>query len=129
MTEDMWTVFDSAGKAVANCDAEPDHHELLLRGQRAVFHAENIPLAEILPQGEGVRRKGRVQLTARVTGLTATIGLQCDDKTVTEIPLFVGGVRLFKPPGGFTLSGEAGVHLIIKPDREVFLGNYLEVSF
>lgn len=125
----MWTIFNSAGEAVANSDREPNQEDLAARGERAVFHEEAIALAEIMLTDNGVKHKPLLNLTATVVAMAATISVICDDPAIGEIPLMVGESRIVKPPGNWVLEGEPGVCVAVDVDRRLFRGNRLEVKF
>lgn len=125
----MWTIFNRRGKAVANCDAQPDQDDLAARGERAVYHQDVIPLAEAKLDGDVVGRKPLVTLEAALNGLSAIVSVSCSDTVISQIPLFIGGTTVLKPPGDFTLDGEPGIRLVIDFDRGLFRGDSLEVLF
>ena len=125
----MWTIFNSAGEAVSNCDREPNPEDLAVRSERAVFHEEEFALDEIMLAGGEVKRKPLVSLTAVVETMATTISVGCDDPAVGEILLIVGESRIVKPPGKWVLKGEPGVCVIVDVDRRLFRGNRLEVKF
>lgn len=125
----MWTIFNSLGQAVANCDIQPNFDDLTARGERAVCHAEAIPLEEIMLVGDDLKRKTKVGLTATICGLTATITVSCDDSSVTEIPLLINDVAIVKTPGEFVIYGEPGIGLTVETAAESFCMNRLEVVF
>jgi hypothetical protein len=125
----MWTIFNAAGKAVVNCDSEPNHDDLATRGERAIFHVNLVDLPEVLLVDGAVKWKPLVRLEANVEGNIATVTVNCDDNTVLEIPLLISGTPVMKPIGTFTIAGEVGVNVRIDVDREQFRGNALEVSF
>jgi len=93
----MWTIFNEAGKAVANSDFQPNNEELAARGEQAVFHQEIISLNEIMLDGNNVKRKPLIVLFAKVDRGTATVAVGCDDPVVLEIPLKIGEVCVVKP--------------------------------
>lgn len=125
----MWTIFNSEQKAVANCDYEPNQAELVLRGEKAVFHEELIPLHEACLKEGIVKRKPFLRLTAEKADYCATITVSCEDQSISEIPLEIAGAIVTKPLGLFQLLGEPGVTVIIDFDREQFCGEPLEVNF
>lgn len=125
----MWTVFNAAGKAVANSDFEPNNEELAARGERAVFHQEMISLDEIMLNGNSVKRKPLVVLSAKVDRGTATVAVGCDDPGVLQIPLIIGETCVIKPQGEFVINGEADVRVVIDFEREFLRGKCLEVMF
>lgn len=125
----MWTIFDGQGRAVANCDAQPHFDDLALRGERAVYHQENIPLEEVILDGDVAKRKAVIELAVSVNGLSATVTASCRDTGVSEIPLLIGETKFVRPPGTFIVNGEPGVSLLIDFERDFFQGNCLEVIF
>lgn len=125
----MWTIFNAAGKAVANSDFQPNNEELAARGERAVFHQEIISLDEIMLNGNSVKYKPLVVLSMRVDRGTATVSVGCDDPAVLQIPLIIGETCVMKPQGDFVINGEAGVRVVIDFEREFLRGKRLEVIF
>jgi|GEM_PF-7007935 len=125
----MWTIFNSEGITVSNCDFEPNHADLLIRGERAYFHDEPIALSEALLDDGAVKRKSLVTLKATVVGSVATVTVACEDVSITAIPLLIAGVAVIKPPGTFVINGEPNLKLAVDVDRARLRGNGLEVCF
>ncbi|HWR56358.1 MAG TPA: hypothetical protein VN462_07610 [Negativicutes bacterium] len=125
----MWTIFNHENKAVANCNFEPNHADLATRGECACFHAEPIALPEALPAEGTVRRKPLVSFAAKVANGVAEITVDCEDDSIREIPLLIGGITVTKPVGSFVINGEPGIALAIDFDHTGLRGNGLEVLF
>jgi hypothetical protein len=125
----MWTIFNSEGKTVGNCNFEPNHADLLTRGERACFHDEPIALPEALLDDGAVKRKPLVTLAATVVDSVATVTVACEDGSIAEIPLVIAGVAVTKPPGTLVIYGEPGIKLGIDFDRTRLRGKGLEVCF
>lgn len=125
----MWTIFNDENKAVANCDLEPNHADLAIRGERACFHAEPIALPEALLAEGAVCRKPLVSFSAKVANGLAEITVNCEDDSIREIPLVIGGITVTKPVGTFVINGEPGIVLFIDFDHTGLRGNGLEVIF
>jgi len=125
----MWTIFNVQQKAIANCDYEPNQNELTLRGEKAVFHEEMIPLQEALFNEGNVKRKPLLRFTAEKIDFCATITITCEDQSISEVPLLIAGTAVTKPLGLFQLIGEPGVTVKIDIDTELFCGEPLEVNF
>jgi hypothetical protein len=125
----MWTVFNAQGKAIVNCNYNPDMEDLASRGEAAYFHEEEIDLWDAMLEDGIVKRKYLVTLSVAVSGDTAEITIACDKPDIGEIPLLVNGVKVMKPPGTFTITGEAGVEIFIDFERDLFRGELLEVVF
>mgnify|MGYP000908140681 CR=1 FL=1 len=125
----MWTIFNHENKAVANCDFEPNYADLATRGERACFHTESVALPEALPVEGAVRRKPLVSFSAKVINGAAEITVNCEDDSIKEIPLIIGGIAVTKPMGRFVINGEPGITLAIDFDHTGLRGDGLEVLF
>ena len=125
----MWTIFNSQNKPLANCDYEPNQEELSIRGEQAIYHEYLVPLDEARLIDGIVDFKPLVTLRAEIVNHIAKITVECDDSTISTIPLLIAGVLVLKPVGSFTLVGEPELNVIIDFDKDSFRGNTLEVKF